>query len=199
MQEIPEEKSRTRIPPLTPGTCNHGTVSSGQTSCDKSPGFSLSHPIPDPNSRRTASDWADWVVSPPFDRGHKQQPNRPSEMDGGIDERKIYMHLQEAREWVLGEQKPRRASRVRAREDFSGGPVVKNLSFKAGDTSLIPGWGTKIPHAMLQQRPSTARFCFFFFLIKWIFKEEWEPMLFMRGFSSPLLQKHTLCFLTLNP
>ena len=25
--------------------------------------------------------------------------------------------------------------------------MVKNLPSSAGDTSLIPGWGTKIPHA----------------------------------------------------
>ena len=29
--------------------------------------------------------------------------------------------------------------------DFSGGPVVGNLPGIAGDTGLIPGWGTKIP------------------------------------------------------
>ena len=31
--------------------------------------------------------------------------------------------------------------------DFPGGPAVKNLSCNAGDASLIPGQGTKIPHA----------------------------------------------------
>ena len=31
--------------------------------------------------------------------------------------------------------------------DFPGGPVVKNLPCNAGDASLIPGLGTKIPHA----------------------------------------------------
>ena len=31
--------------------------------------------------------------------------------------------------------------------DFSGGPVVKNLSSSARDAGLIPGWGTKIPNA----------------------------------------------------
>ena len=31
--------------------------------------------------------------------------------------------------------------------DFPGGPVVKNPSRSAGDMSLIPGRGTKIPHA----------------------------------------------------
>ena len=30
---------------------------------------------------------------------------------------------------------------------FPGGPVVKNPSVNAGDTDLIPGLGTKIPHA----------------------------------------------------
>ena len=31
--------------------------------------------------------------------------------------------------------------------DFPGGPVVKNLLSNAGDAGLIPGGGTKIPHA----------------------------------------------------
>ena len=31
--------------------------------------------------------------------------------------------------------------------DFPDGPVVKNLPCNAGDAGLIPGWGTKIPHA----------------------------------------------------
>ena len=34
--------------------------------------------------------------------------------------------------------------------DFSDGPVVKSLPGNAGDTDLIPGWGTKIPHAYYQ-------------------------------------------------
>ena len=29
-----------------------------------------------------------------------------------------------------------------------GGPVVKNLPYNAGDMGLIPGLGTKIPHAL---------------------------------------------------
>ena len=33
-------------------------------------------------------------------------------------------------------------------EGFPGGPVVKNLTSNAGDPGLIPGWGTKILHAM---------------------------------------------------
>ena len=36
--------------------------------------------------------------------------------------------------------------------DFPGGPVVKNLLCKAGDVGLIPGEGTKIPHASKQLR-----------------------------------------------
>ena len=31
------------------------------------------------------------------------------------------------------------------------GPVVKNPSCNAGDAGLIPGWGTKIPHAVGQR------------------------------------------------
>ena len=31
--------------------------------------------------------------------------------------------------------------------DFPSCPVVKNPPSNAGDTGLIPGWGTKIPHA----------------------------------------------------
>ena len=40
--------------------------------------------------------------------------------------------------------------------DFPGVPVVKNLPCNAGDMSLIPGWGTKIPHGAEQLSPSTA-------------------------------------------
>ena len=31
--------------------------------------------------------------------------------------------------------------------DFLGGPVIENPSSNAGNAGLIPGWGTKIPHA----------------------------------------------------
>ena len=34
--------------------------------------------------------------------------------------------------------------------DFPGGPVVKNPPSNAGDTGVIPGRGTKIPHAVGQ-------------------------------------------------
>ena len=34
--------------------------------------------------------------------------------------------------------------------NFPGGPVVENLSCKAGHASLIPGRGNKIPHAVRQ-------------------------------------------------
>ena len=37
--------------------------------------------------------------------------------------------------------------------DFPGGPVVKNLPYNAGDMGLIPGQGTKIPHAAGQLSP----------------------------------------------
>ena len=40
--------------------------------------------------------------------------------------------------------------------DFPGGPVVKNLPSNAGDTGLILGRGTKIPHATGQLSPCTA-------------------------------------------
>ena len=35
-------------------------------------------------------------------------------------------------------------------ENFAGAPVVGNLPSYAGDVGLIPGWGTKIPHALGQ-------------------------------------------------
>jgi len=38
---------------------------------------------------------------------------------------------------------------------FPGGPVVKNPPCSGGDSGLIPGWGTKIPHAGQQLNPST--------------------------------------------
>ena len=31
--------------------------------------------------------------------------------------------------------------------DFSDGPVIKTFTSKAGSEGLVPGWGTKIPHA----------------------------------------------------
>ena len=37
--------------------------------------------------------------------------------------------------------------------DFPGGPVVKNPPYNAGDVGLIPGQGTKIPHATGQLSP----------------------------------------------
>ena len=37
--------------------------------------------------------------------------------------------------------------------DFLGGPVVKNPPGTAGDMSLIPVWGTTIPHATEQLSP----------------------------------------------
>ena len=38
-------------------------------------------------------------------------------------------------------------------QDFPGGPVVKNLPCNAGDGGLIPGRGSKIPHAAKQLSP----------------------------------------------
>ena len=32
--------------------------------------------------------------------------------------------------------------------DFPGGPVVKTSPSNAGGAGSIPGWGTKIPHAL---------------------------------------------------
>ena len=40
--------------------------------------------------------------------------------------------------------------------DSPGGPVVKNPPSNAGDSGLIPGQGTKIPHAVGQLSLSTA-------------------------------------------
>ena len=41
-------------------------------------------------------------------------------------------------------------------EDFPSGPVIENLPPNAGYAGLIPGRGTKIPHAMGQLSLSTA-------------------------------------------
>ena len=40
--------------------------------------------------------------------------------------------------------------------DFSGGPAVENMPSNTGDMGLIPGQGTKIPHASGQLRLRTA-------------------------------------------
>ena len=37
--------------------------------------------------------------------------------------------------------------------DFFSGPVVKNPPSSAADVGSIPGWGTKIPHAVGQLSP----------------------------------------------
>ena len=38
-------------------------------------------------------------------------------------------------------------------KDFPSGPVLKNPPWSAGDTGSIPGWGTKIPHAVEKLSP----------------------------------------------
>ena len=40
--------------------------------------------------------------------------------------------------------------------DFPSGPMVKNPHSNAGDMGSIPGWGTKIPHAVGQLSPCTT-------------------------------------------
>ena len=51
--------------------------------------------------------------------------------------------------------------RGKQHKDFPGGSMMKNLPYNAGDTGLIPGRGTKIPHAMeqLSLRVSTTAAC----------------------------------------
>ena len=42
--------------------------------------------------------------------------------------------------------------------DFLGGPVIKNPPCNGKDEGLIPGYGTKIPHAVEQlSLPATAK------------------------------------------
>ena len=47
------------------------------------------------------------------------------------------------------------AINLKRKRNFPGGPVVKNLPSSAGDASLIPGQGTKIPHAVGELRSHT--------------------------------------------
>ena len=49
-----------------------------------------------------------------------------------------------------------RVSAIALNKDFTGGPVIENPPFNAGDTGSIPGQGTKIPHAMGQPSPCSA-------------------------------------------
>ena len=42
------------------------------------------------------------------------------------------------------------------RRDFPGGPVVENPPSNAGDVGSIPGWETKVPHAVGQLSPRTT-------------------------------------------
>ena len=46
--------------------------------------------------------------------------------------------------------------KLRILRNFSGGPVVKSLPCKAGDTGSIPGHVTRILHAVGQLSPHTA-------------------------------------------
>ena len=41
-------------------------------------------------------------------------------------------------------------------KNFPGAPVVKNPPCNAGKTGLIPGWETKVPHAVRQLNPRAA-------------------------------------------
>ena len=43
------------------------------------------------------------------------------------------------------------------RKDLPILPVVETLPSNAGDASLIPGWGTKIPQAMQPKKPKQNR------------------------------------------
>lgn len=47
-------------------------------------------------------------------------------------------------------------SEINVWEDFTGGPVAKNLPFNAGDVGSIPSGGTKILHALEQLSPRAA-------------------------------------------
>ena len=49
---------------------------------------------------------------------------------------------------------PTRAALIKKSGNFPGGPVVKNPPSNARDVGLIPGQGTKIPHAVGQLSPS---------------------------------------------
>ena len=50
---------------------------------------------------------------------------------------------------------------IKSTEEFSGGPVVENPPSDAGDTSLIPGQGSKISHTTgrLSLRDKTREVC----------------------------------------
>ena len=52
-----------------------------------------------------------------------------------------------------GQKKEKKIHKDTDLRDFPGGPVVKNLPSNAGDMGLIPGQGTKIPHATGQLSP----------------------------------------------
>ena len=47
------------------------------------------------------------------------------------------------------------SSKIMQDRDFPSGPGVKDPPSKAGYTGSIPGWGTKIPHAVGQLRLHT--------------------------------------------
>ena len=58
--------------------------------------------------------------------------------------------------WQKGEYWLGKAGKENSGLVFPGSPVVKKQSSNAKDTSSIPGWGTKIPHAKGQLRLCTT-------------------------------------------
>ena len=73
--------------------------------------------------------------SPKLEKGHTQTEQRP-----GTDKNKQ----------ALNKKKKNQKA-----QDFPGGPVLKNLPSNAGDVGLIPGKGTKIPHAVGSTKETT--------------------------------------------
>ena len=65
------------------------------------------------------------------------------------------------RYWCLKGPSKKRMIRWSLSGDLPGGPVVKNLPCSSGGVGLIPGQGTKIPHAaeQLNQWTTTTESC----------------------------------------
>ena len=96
-----------------------------------------------------------WQVLPGdaeiYDQGSKQKNSRSSQKVG-VSKINNYRRCWEKSKYIdwsnfilLG--------RIILAWDFPGGPGVKNPPYNAGDSGLIPGQGTKIPHAVGQLSP----------------------------------------------
>ena len=94
-------------------------------------------------SRTWLSDWTDWVMSIRWGITHKALNLGPGTWQGTLKHR-LLLQRQHFNLWFLSHF----SGVKKTWRDFPDDPVVKYLLSNAGNTGLISGWGTRIPHAL---------------------------------------------------